>query len=117
MKMRLFKALFLISGLLPGLAPAQVSGLPMAHFTAGGTGLTPFYVLGFELGPWQDYLARELTPDFMTTAKGLTSAYAPLSGSIVSDRVWAVLERGTVVIRDGLIEHAPAEAAGARGEP
>ncbi len=36
-----------------------------------------------------------LTPDFITIAKGLTSAYAPLSGSIVSDRVWRVLEQGT----------------------
>jgi len=36
-----------------------------------------------------------LKPDFMTIAKGLTSAYAPLSGSIVSDKVWSVLERGT----------------------
>jgi L-2,4-diaminobutyrate transaminase len=36
-----------------------------------------------------------ITPDIMTIAKGLTSAYAPLSGSIVSDKVWAVLERGT----------------------
>ncbi|MCU9840218.1 aspartate aminotransferase family protein [Ruegeria sp. WL0004] len=34
-------------------------------------------------------------PDFITIAKGLTSAYAPLSGSIVSDRVWKVLEQGT----------------------
>ena len=33
--------------------------------------------------------------DFITIAKGLTSAYAPLSGSIVSDRVWKVLEQGT----------------------
>ena len=33
--------------------------------------------------------------DIITIAKGLTSAYAPLSGSIVSDRVWKVLERGT----------------------
>jgi L-2,4-diaminobutyrate transaminase len=33
--------------------------------------------------------------DIITIAKGLTSAYAPLSGSIVSDRVWAVLEKGT----------------------
>jgi L-2,4-diaminobutyrate transaminase len=33
--------------------------------------------------------------DFITIAKGLTSAYAPLSGSIISDRVWKVLERGT----------------------
>ena len=34
-------------------------------------------------------------PDFITIAKGLTSAYAPLSGSIVAKRVWEVLERGT----------------------
>ncbi|MCB2129590.1 MAG: aspartate aminotransferase family protein [Rhodobacteraceae bacterium] len=33
--------------------------------------------------------------DIITIAKGLTSAYAPLSGSIVSDRVWKVLEQGT----------------------
>ncbi len=32
--------------------------------------------------------------DIITIAKGLTSAYAPLSGSIVSDKVWAVLEQG-----------------------
>jgi L-2,4-diaminobutyrate transaminase len=36
-----------------------------------------------------------IEPDFITIAKGLTSAYAPLSGSIVSKRVWEVLERGT----------------------
>ncbi|MCV2888471.1 aspartate aminotransferase family protein [Ruegeria aquimaris] len=36
-----------------------------------------------------------ISPDFITIAKGLTSAYAPLSGSIVSDRVWQVLEQGT----------------------
>ncbi|MCG6885137.1 MAG: aspartate aminotransferase family protein [Silicimonas sp.] len=36
-----------------------------------------------------------MKPDIITIAKGLTSAYAPLSGSIVSDRVWAVLEKGT----------------------
>jgi len=36
-----------------------------------------------------------LAPDLVTVAKGLTSAYAPLSGSIVGDKVWAVLERGT----------------------
>jgi L-2,4-diaminobutyrate transaminase len=32
-----------------------------------------------------------IRPDIITTAKGLTSAYAPLSGSIVGDRVWEVL--------------------------
>ena len=36
-----------------------------------------------------------IRPDIITIAKGLTSAYAPLSGSIVSDKVWAVLEQGT----------------------
>lgn len=65
MKMRLFKAALLAAGLAPGVSAAQLQGLPMAHLTAGGTGLTPFYVLGFELGPWQDYLARELTPEFL----------------------------------------------------
>lgn len=36
-----------------------------------------------------------LKPDLITIAKGLTSAYAPLSGSIVSDRMWKVLEQGS----------------------
>jgi L-2,4-diaminobutyrate transaminase len=36
-----------------------------------------------------------IEPDIITIAKGLTSAYAPLSGSIISDKVWKVLERGT----------------------
>ncbi|WP_417210869.1 aspartate aminotransferase family protein [Antarctobacter sp.] len=36
-----------------------------------------------------------MTPDLITIAKGLTSAYAPLSGSIVGDRMWKVLEQGT----------------------
>jgi len=36
-----------------------------------------------------------IKPDLITIAKGLTSAYAPLSGSIVSERMWKVLEQGT----------------------
>ncbi len=36
-----------------------------------------------------------MRPDLITIAKGLTSAYAPLSGSIVSDKMWSVLEKGT----------------------
>ena len=36
-----------------------------------------------------------IKPDIITIAKGLTSAYAPLSGSIVSDKMWKVLEQGT----------------------
>ena len=36
-----------------------------------------------------------LRPDIITIAKGLTSAYAPLSGSIVSKELWEVLEQGS----------------------
>lgn len=36
-----------------------------------------------------------IRPDLMTVAKGLTSAYAPLSGVIVSESVWKVLEEGS----------------------
>ena len=36
-----------------------------------------------------------MKPDLITIAKGLTSAYAPLSGVIVSDKVWQVLIQGS----------------------
>lgn len=36
-----------------------------------------------------------LQPDLMTVAKGLTSAYIPLSGSIVSEKVWNVIRDGS----------------------
>jgi long-chain fatty acid transport protein len=52
-------------GILPGFAGAQVIGLPVTSFAAGGAGLTSFYVIGFELGPWQEYLAQELTPSYL----------------------------------------------------
>lgn len=65
MKYRFLAALFLVAWMIPALSVARVSGMPMVGLSAGGTGLTPFYVLGFELGPWQDYLAHELTPDYM----------------------------------------------------
>jgi L-2,4-diaminobutyrate transaminase len=37
----------------------------------------------------------EIEADIITIAKGLTSAYAPLSGSIIGNKVWKVLEQGT----------------------
>ena len=52
-------------GILPGFAAAQVTGSPVASYSAGGAGLTSFYVIGFELGPWQEYLAQELTPSYL----------------------------------------------------
>lgn len=36
-----------------------------------------------------------MKPDLITIAKGLTSAYAPLSGSIVSENMWKVLVQGS----------------------
>lgn len=47
--------------------------------------------LGSEFGA----LHYDMKPDLMTVAKGLTSAYQPLSGSIVGERVWRVLEQGS----------------------
>lgn len=38
-----------------------------------------------------------LEPDLITVAKGLTSAYLPLSGAIVGEKVWRVLEQGSDV--------------------
>ncbi len=35
-----------------------------------------------------------IEPDLITVAKGMTSAYFPLSGSIVSEKVYAVMEEG-----------------------
>ncbi|MFP3558934.1 aspartate aminotransferase family protein [Paraburkholderia sp. SIMBA_049] len=36
-----------------------------------------------------------IEPDLITIAKGLTSAYAPLSGVIVGELVWDVIEKGS----------------------
>lgn len=36
-----------------------------------------------------------MRPDLMTVAKGITSAYVPLSGVLVSERVWQVLLEGS----------------------
>src|SRR5690606_12956302 len=50
-----------------------------------------------------------IEPDIMIIAKGLTSAYAPLSGSIMSEKVWKVLEQGADEI--GIIGHGWTYAA------
>ncbi len=49
-------------------------------------------VCGFgRLGTWFGSGMFEIEPDLITVAKGLTSAYVPLSACIVSERVWRVL--------------------------
>jgi L-2,4-diaminobutyrate transaminase len=53
-------------------------------------------VTGFgRLGTMMGSKHYGIEPDIITIAKGLTSAYAPLSGSIISEKVWQVLEQGT----------------------
>lgn len=86
MKYRFFTALLLVAGMFPAFSAARASGLPMAGFSAGGAGLTPFYVLGFELGPWQDYLAQELTPDYL-----LDPAAEPLYISWINQQAVTIL--------------------------
>lgn len=52
-------------------------------------------ICGFgRLGSMFGSLLYDMQPDLITVAKGLTSAYFPLSACIVSDRVWSVLKDG-----------------------
>jgi len=37
----------------------------------------------------------DIRPDLITVAKGLTSGYLPLSGSLIGERMWNVLEQGS----------------------
>ncbi|MGR3504082.1 aminotransferase [Pseudaestuariivita sp.] len=49
-------------------------------------------VCGFgRLGTWFGAEKMEMAPDLMSVAKGITSGYAPLSGVLVSDRIWSVI--------------------------
>jgi len=49
-------------------------------------------ICGFgRLGTWFGSDAFDMRPDLITVAKGITSGYAPLSGCIVSEKVWDVV--------------------------
>jgi L-2,4-diaminobutyrate transaminase len=53
-------------------------------------------ITGFgRTGQWFATGLYELKPDIVTLAKGLTSAYFPLSASVISSRIWEVLERAS----------------------
>lgn len=53
-------------------------------------------VTGFgRLGKMFGTQVYDLQPDFMTLAKGLTSAYTPLSAVMISDRIWEILAQGS----------------------
>jgi len=56
-------------------------------------------VCGFgRLGHWFGSEVFDIEPDLITVAKGLTSAYVPLSGCLVSDRVWGVVADATASV-------------------
>jgi L-2,4-diaminobutyrate transaminase len=53
-------------------------------------------ICGFgRLGRWFGSGYYHLEPDMMTIAKGLTSAYVPMSAAVISEKVWQVLEQGS----------------------
>jgi L-2,4-diaminobutyrate transaminase len=53
-------------------------------------------ITGFgRTGQWFGTGLYGLKPDMVTLAKGITSAYFPVSASVLSERVWNVLERGS----------------------
>jgi L-2,4-diaminobutyrate transaminase len=53
-------------------------------------------ITGFgRTGQWFATGLYDLKPDIVTLAKGITSAYFPVSASVISDRIWQVLEAGS----------------------
>jgi len=61
-------------------------------------------ICGFgRLGAWWGSELYGLEPDLVSTAKGLTSGYVPMSACLISERVWTVLREGSS--RYGLFAH------------
>jgi L-2,4-diaminobutyrate transaminase len=88
----------------PALGTGGLVPPPASYWAAIQEVLTKYDILlivdevvtGFgRLGSMTGSVHYDIKPDIITIAKGLTSAYAPLSGSVVGDRVWKVLEQGT----------------------
>lgn len=53
-------------------------------------------ITGFgRTGQWFGTGTYNLRPDIVSLAKGLTSAYFPMSANMVSDRIWSVLENAS----------------------
>lgn len=94
---KLMISVALLPGVLAGVAEVHAGVVPPAAFAAGGGGLTSFYVIGFELGPWQDYLARELTPTYL-----LPDNAAPVHVSwLHSDQVMILPDFGQSLLKTG----------------
>jgi L-2,4-diaminobutyrate transaminase len=75
-------------------------------------------ICGFgRLGTWFGADRFNVVPDLMTTAKGLTSGYLPMSAVIIGEHVWSVIEASRNIV--GVFGHGfttsghPAAAAAA----
>jgi len=77
---------------------------PEGYFRAIGPVLRKYEILfivdevicGFgRLGEWWGSDFYGLEPDLMSTAKGLTSGYVPMSACLISDGVWEILREGS----------------------
>ena len=72
-------------------------------------------------GSWFGAEVFGIEPDLVTVAKGITSAYVPLSGCLVSEKVWSVLVEGSARLGPfGARLHlhrAPARSRGGAREP
>jgi L-2,4-diaminobutyrate transaminase len=56
-------------------------------------------ICGFgRLGTWFGADRFGVTPDLMTTAKGLTSGYLPMSAVLIGEMVWSVIENSSNLI-------------------
>ncbi len=88
--------------------PVQAAGgvivPPAGYFEAIGDVLKRYDILliadevvcGFgRLGEWFGTTAFGMQPDLITIAKGVTSAYVPLSACLVSEKIWNVIEQGS----------------------
>jgi L-2,4-diaminobutyrate transaminase len=88
--------------------PVQAAGgvlvPPAGYFEAIGEILNHYDILmiadevvcGFgRLGEWYGTKVFDIQPDLITVAKGITSAYVPLSACLVSEKVWQVIEQGS----------------------
>ena len=75
-------------------------------------------ITGFgRTGQWFATGQYDLKPDIVTLAKGVTSAYFPLSASVISERIWDVLERPRRSTADHARLHLFRPSGRRRGRP
>jgi adenosylmethionine-8-amino-7-oxononanoate aminotransferase len=83
--------------------PGYWAGLRTLADECGALLVADEVICGFgRLGHWLGSEREGVVPDVATTAKGLTSAYAPMGAVLVADRVAAALHSSGVPLRHGI---------------